>query len=133
MGLRIHSGSRGFPTSRRAVVGYIRVLVGSATSGRWFHSGSREFTREHLGVVGFILDCVGTLRRAYLSSGSSGFEWVHLGAPMGRRVVFTWTLLWVVDFFWEPTRTTMNPTTPTRAQVHPREPGCTRRPLGAPE
>ena len=45
-------------------------------------------TWAFLGVVEFIGVAVGSLGRAYASSGSFRFAWVHLCAPTGRRVHF---------------------------------------------
>ena len=87
------------------VVGFIRVRVvhSGAPRGRGVHSGSRGFTWVRLPFVGFICVRVGSLRRAYDSSGSFRFPWVHSGAFRIRDVhlcsrVFTRALLGIVGF-----------------------------------
>ena len=49
------------------------------------HSCSRGFAWMRLGDVGFILVLVGSIRRAYMSSGLFGFAWVYSGARRVRR------------------------------------------------
>ena len=49
-------------------------------------SGSRRFTRTRIGIVVFFWNRVGSLGRAYRSSGSFGFAWARLGATRGSRV-----------------------------------------------
>ena len=62
---------------------------------RRVHSGSRFFTTSSLGVVGFILDSVGSLGRAYGSSGLYAFACFHF--PTGSRG-FTLAHLGVLGF-----------------------------------
>ena len=55
-----------------------------APSGRPVHPGKREFNRALLEVVGFIGVRIGSLVRAWRSSDSFGFAWVHLEARCDR-------------------------------------------------
>ena len=64
-GRRVHSRSRGFSLARIGVFGFARVHWGTLR-GRLVCSGSRVFT---LGVAGYISVRVGSLRRAFGSSG----------------------------------------------------------------
>ena len=54
--------------------------------GRRDYSSWRGFIRARLGVVPFIRVRVCFLGRAYDTSGSFEFAWVHSGAPSGGRV-----------------------------------------------
>ena len=50
------------------------------------HSVSRGFTFTRIVIAGFILVPVGSLRRAYWSSGPFLYAWVHSLALSGRHV-----------------------------------------------
>ena len=91
-----------------SLIGFALVHLGAPRSFR-VDSGSRGFTRVPAVVVEFFRVRVGLLGRV---RGSSGVEWVNLGASSGRRVhscsrrfsrrvhsgslMFTCARLWVV-------------------------------------
>ena len=82
-GGRVHSGSRGFSRSGLWIIGFIRAIARFHSGGpRCFrvHSGYLRFTWARQVVVGFIRVRVGSLGRAY---GSSGSVLVHSSAPSG--------------------------------------------------